>query len=220
MTDIHYGRKRRGIIMDLNKKVNDWLESIDDDGVREMARKNAIVTGGAIASMLLGEKVNDYDIYFKKKKATKMIAEYYVRKFNEANEVKVASGVTPYTPEVREENDRIKIWIKSAGVAAEDSEEYNYFETMGESDLYDFAASTLESLEEDEEKPRYRPVFMSENAISLSQKVQLVIRFYGSADEIHKNYDFVHATCSWDHSAEKLRLPAEALECMLSRTLH
>lgn len=218
MTDIHYGRKRRGIIMELNKKVDDWLESIEDEGLREVARKNTIVTGGAIASMLLGERVNDYDIYFKTSSAAQQVAEYYVAKFNKANELKVADGVDPYTPEVRVEEGRVKIWIKSAGVAAEDSEEYNYFETMSEQDLYEFSESTLESLEDD--KPRYRPVFMSENAISLSDKVQIVIRFTGDATEIHKNYDFVHATCSWDHAAQKLDLPAAALECMLSRTLH
>ena len=49
----------------LQKKINEWLNSITDDRVRVLARKNTIVTGGSIASMLLNEPVNDYDIYFR-----------------------------------------------------------------------------------------------------------------------------------------------------------
>src|SRR3546814_1364029 len=45
--------------------------------------------------------------------------------------------------------------------------------------------------------PTYRPVFMSTNAITLSDKIQIVLRFYGEADAIHENYDFVHCTNYW-----------------------
>jgi hypothetical protein len=60
---------------------------------------------------------------------------------------------------------------------------------------------------------------MSTNAITLSDKIQIVLRFYGEPDEIHKNYDFVHCTnywSSWDH---KLTLHPAALEALLSREL-
>jgi len=66
---------------------------------------------------------------------------------------------------------------------------------------------------------RYQPSFLSENAITLTNKVQLITRFYGEPNEIHDNYDFVHAKCYWDNGIGELILPAEALECMLSRTL-
>src|SRR3546814_2013322 len=45
--------------------------------------------------------------------------------------------------------------------------------------------------------PTYRPVFVSTNAITLSDKIQIVLRFYGEADAIHENYDFVHCTNYW-----------------------
>ncbi|MCP3673504.1 MAG: hypothetical protein GY829_03400, partial [Gammaproteobacteria bacterium] len=61
--DIHYGRKRSGIRREIKKKMSEWLKSIKDDDVREIAAEDAIITGGAIASMLLGEQVNDFDIY-------------------------------------------------------------------------------------------------------------------------------------------------------------
>lgn len=62
MNGIRYGRKRKGIIKHLKSKIEDWLESIEDEDLRKLAEKNVIVTGGSIASMLLGEKVNDYEL--------------------------------------------------------------------------------------------------------------------------------------------------------------
>lgn len=200
MNDIKYGRKRNGIKLELKKKIEDWLSSIDDEGLRDKVRKDVIVTGGSIASMLLGEKVNDFDLYFRTFNTAKAIAEYYVAKFNKTK--------PELEPEVRCTEDRVKVFIQSAGVAAES------FDFEEQTEAY------LDGLSEAEgKKEKYRPVFLSENAITLSDKVQLCIRFWGESDKIHENYDFVHATCSWDHKNEELRLPPEALECLLSRTL-
>jgi len=224
--DIKYGRKRSGIKRELKSKITEWLESIDNEDVRKAAKKDVIVTGGAICSMLLGEPVNDFDLYFRTKKTTKMLAEYYVDKFNIKNKLKVGDNVSPYTPVVREETlenikgeseDRVTIFLKSAGVASENQKEYNYFETLPPEEAKKFAES-LEYKEEGETED-YRVVFMSQNAITLSNKIQLVIRFYGEPEKIHDNYDFIHATCYWDHHKEHLELPAEALEAMMSRSL-
>lgn len=224
--EIRYGRKRSGIKRELVKKINEWLDSIEDEQVYAAAKKDVIVTGGSIASMLLGEQINDFDLYFRSKKTTSMVAEYYVGKFNEAHKLKVGENVTEYAPEVREEaiknckgdtEDRVTIFMKSAGVASEQQKEYGYFETLGEQQTIEFAESLIESSKPKLDK--YRPVFLSQNAITLSDKVQLVIRFYGEPEKIHSNYDFAHAMCYWDHCKEELVLPAEAMEMMLSRTL-
>lgn len=228
MEGIRYGRKRSGIKRELTKKINDWLESIDNEEVRVAAAKDVIVTGGSIASMLLGEKVNDWDVYFRTKETTLKVAKYYVAKFNANNKTEVMNGVTKYTPEVREESlpnikgeteDRVVIYIKSAGVASENQGTYGYFETLSENEMAEFTETLIKEEVADESKAKYRPVFLSQNAITLSNKVQLVIRFYGEPNEIHSNYDFVHAMCYWDHAAKELKLPAEALEALLSRTL-
>jgi len=36
MHDIKYGRKRNGIKRQLTKKINEWLESIDDPNVAKL----------------------------------------------------------------------------------------------------------------------------------------------------------------------------------------
>ena len=219
----HYGRKRSGIRRELIKKIEDWLKSIDNEAVRKAAESDVIVTGGAICSMLLGENVNDFDVYFRTKSTTKLVAQYYVKKFNEA---KTIAGAVTYTPTVREElirntkgvdEERITIFLQSAGVAGEDQGDYAYFETLSQDDAAEWA-ETL-GVKKGEDVPDYRVVFMSQNAITLSGKMQLVIRFYGEPEEIHDNYDFVHATCYWDHNNRSLELPADAMESMLCRSL-
>lgn len=222
---IRYGRKRKGILLELNAKLKEWTNSIKDDKVRELAKRDSIVTGGSIASMLLGEKINDFDIYFKTMETAKAIAEYYVQKFNEKNKI---GGEVSYKPVVRIENrtnirgvdeERVIIWMQSAGVAAEDQGNYGYFEQMSERDAIEFVESTVQKTTEEDNKEKYRPVFMSENAITLSDKVQLVTRFYGHPEEIHKNYDFVHAMCYFDYKEQNLVYPSDAMEALLSRTL-
>ena len=99
--DIHYGRKRSGIKRELIAKVNDWLETITDEAVREQARANVIVTGGSICSMLLGDPVNDYDMYFRNKETAVAVAHYYVNKFNANNKLDTEDGVHSVTPFVK-----------------------------------------------------------------------------------------------------------------------
>src|SRR3546814_17023564 len=67
--------------------------------------------------------------------------------------------------------------------------------------------------------PTYRPVFMSTNAITLSDKIQIVLRFYGEADAIHENYDFVHCTNYWTSKDANLTLRQPALESLLCKEL-
>lgn len=156
----------------LRKKIDEWLATIEDADVREMAAKNTIVTGGAIASMLLKEKVNDYDVYFRTKETCLAVVDYYVKRF----EPKSATGI-PCKIEVQDRDGRIMVVIKSAGVASEEGTEmpYDYFErrpaeeagsyigeVMGQGDIEDAYEETQALAEETEDdgKPRYRPVFI------------------------------------------------------------
>lgn len=185
-------------------KVDDWATSITDFQLRKDVESKIIVTGGCIVSMLLKEEVKDYDIYFTDKEITRRIAEYYVNKFTESNTRH--KGI-----KVVDEKNRIKIFIESSGVAAEDE---NILETPFE-DVYDI----IKNDEENKSKPKFRPIFLSQNAITLSDRIQLVIRFYGNADEIHKNYDFIHCTNYWTSEDNKLILRPEATQAILTKEL-
>jgi hypothetical protein len=210
------------------------------------------MTGGAIASMLLKESVNDFDFYFKDFETTKAVAEYYVTKFKENPPqafkgtkdvtIKVVVGelrkISTTEAEIIEKSEgdlppleqskeptRVRIWIQSAGIAGEEKKEeldpYRYFEGRPPQEVGDYVDQEMEvkNDEKTKEETDFRPVFLTDNAISLSGQVQLVIRFYGTPEQIHENYDYVHATNYWTSWDRKVTLRVEALECLLTREL-
>lgn len=215
----------------IKAKIEDWLASIEDERVRALASKNTVVTGGCIASMLLKEPVNDFDLYFTNKETTAAVAEYYVARFSSKNK----AGI-PVPISVDQEGDRVRIVVKSAGVASEEgtATPYEYFEGRPDDEAGQYVGEVLgdagdieEAMEEttdaalsvEEGKPRYRPIFLSTNAITLSHKVQIVLRFYGNADTIHENYDYVHCTNYWTSKDDELVLRQPALESLLAKEL-
>jgi len=208
----------------IRNKVNAWLESIEDETVRKLLAKNVIVTGGCIASMLLKEKVNDFDLYFRTQEAAEMAAGYYVAQFKKNPPPRFAD-MREIPIHVLVEGDRVKIVVKSAGIAsATGDQDYRYFEgdqDPGAPNAEDYVQRAMGIVEdaEDEGKPQYRPVFLSANAITLSQRVQLIVRFHGEPDEVHKNYDFAHCTNYWTSWNNELYLRPEALEALLTREL-
>ena len=203
----------------LSNKFNEWLESITDETVKNLVKNNSIITGGCIASMLLKEPVNDYDVYFTNKETVKAVAEYYLKQFNLLNNedgfvldgadydtTKFVGGVSlNMTPE------RIKIVFPSKGVA----KEAGTISDEQEVEEFPDGRATVE----DESKPKYRPIYMSCNAITLSNQIQIVIRFYGNAEEIHGHYDYVHCTNYWESKDKNLVLKQPALESLIAKEL-
>lgn len=210
----------------MKSKINDWLDSITDELVKKTLSQNIIVTGGAMVSLLTGEKVHDYDIYFRTKEATEAAALYYINQWNTSHpDDKQASMKV-------DENGRVKVFIQSEGVVGEETEKDENGRNMPkidqndnpfppvEEELSDEEKAALEDEKDGKDKPKYRPVFLSSNAITLSDKVQVVIRFYGEVEEIHKNYDFAHCTCSWTSWDNEVQLPTKALECIINKELY
>jgi hypothetical protein len=207
----------------ITRKFEQWLKSITDEKVKELVKNNTIMTGGAIASMLLNEPVNDFDFYFKNKETTLAIANYYVNSFV-SNKKSTNNGIeVPIS--VKEEGDRIKIVVKSAGAEAEGNEEdYRYFE-LDPNPLQNNGGEYVESLTDvsnelkKNSKSDFRPIFLSSNAITLTGDIQIVIRFYGEPEEIHSSYDFIHCTNYWTSWTGLVSLNAKALECLLTKEL-
>lgn len=240
------GMKLNTIKAVLHSKITDWISTIDDTEVAEAARKDTLVSGGAISSMLGGEKVNDYDVYFKTYETTLKIAEYYARKFNEIKGQLKTTAASSCNPEVKTENRtnvkneverRILFYMKSAGIASDSQEEYKYFESESETSTDAFVSSLFEDevdpivteetivtaeelvTEIRDKKTKYKPIFFSENAVTLSNKVQLVVRFYGKPEEIHTNYDYAHSMCCYEYNTGNLNIHEDALSSILSKSL-
>lgn len=203
------GMKAKTIKAVLAKKFKDFVASIDDATVRGMVEKNTIITGGCIASMLLGEKVNDYDLYFADKATAVAVGEYYIAKFVAA---------TGHPMMLEHDGERVRI-VTAAGHRGETAGDVATLQDSGEiEDAYEDLNEKAQETESDG-PAEYRPVFMSTNAITLSDRVQIVLRFYGDPDSIHENYDFAHCTNYWTSRDGVLVLRQPALESLLSREL-
>jgi hypothetical protein len=207
-----------------NSKFRSWLKSIDDEAVRELAKNNTIITGGAIASMLLGEDVNDFDMYFRTKEATFAIATYYATQFSKNPPKRFKNG-NPVQIYVEDLGDRVRVVVKSVGAISESSSnEYQYFEGVNPEtgEASEYVAKILnivQDAEEKDDKPPYRAVYLSANAITLKGRIQLVTRFFGEPDQIHENYDFAHCMNYWSSWDNRLCLRPESLEALLAREL-
>lgn len=199
----------KNIAKSLNAKLNDWCKNIEDEEIKKIIKDNAIVTGGALVSLLNGEKPNDYDIYFKTKESVEKVARYYADIWNNTHTDKAIV-------EIQDNDGKIQCFIRSLGAVMEESE--NGIDDNSEP--FDIDQVIEETEEEQKEiKPKYRPRYFSTNAISLSDGIQIVIRFYGNIDEIHTNYDFIHCTCSYDYKQNEVNLPAKALEAIINKEL-
>lgn len=190
-------------------KMNEWLETITDEDLRKETKNNLLVSGGSIASMLMGADVNDYDVYVKDIDVLKKLAEYYVKPF-ESEGVWIADG--------REKEKLMKEY--------DVSEKLNYYSialrNLKEDQIKLMFDKKEGGIRLNEEKSKdelnYEPVFFSPNAISLSNDLQIVLRFWGDNKKIHETFDFVHATNYFTFETGLVTNIA-ALESILTRTL-
>lgn len=212
----------------LNAKIRDWVKHVDDENVAKVIQESVIITGGAIVSLLTGEKVHDYDVYFKDRESCLTVATYYVGRWNTEHPEKPVSIL--YGEDMmkkyhlEQDNGAVRCFISSSGLASEDEVEdghnaiaYNFDDDV-ELDENDGVPVEPED-EGSEKKSKYRPRFISSNAISLSDKIQLVTRFCGDVATIHENFDFAHCTCAWSSWDNNLSLPSKALECIVNKEL-
>jgi hypothetical protein len=232
----------------LSKKFDDFVKSIKDKDLQKLVEKNTIITGGCITSMLLKENVNDFDLYFTNKETVLAIAAYYVKEFKKDNpylEISVVDvdKLIPHSEweKLKEKpldinNEALgdadyyalrgfsqsgRIGVFCASIMGKSEGEDN---VLSEKEI-DIISSVLDDKDASDiaEAPKsaekYKPVFLSPNAISLSNCVQLILRFYGDAKEIHKNFDFVHCTSYWTSNDKQLFLSPKAMESILAREL-
>lgn len=224
--------KTKTIDQVISKKMLQWFDSIEDNTVKNIAKANTIVSGGCITSMLLKEKVNDYDVYFRTREAALAVAEYYLDQFTKNYTVRHGSGKIVKTElRVDEDTGRIKFHIQSAGVLSESkTDKYEYFETRPEDETAAYAEEVFKAIEgvpvevkEELKNKKYRPVFFTDNSITLTDDIQIVIRFFGEPEQILENYDYQHCKnywCSWGSKKDtRLILNQHSLECILAKEL-
>lgn len=165
----------------IENKMNEWLITISDEKLRKEVRENVLVSGGCISSMLLGEDIKDYDVYLQKQDVLSEIARYYTK---DIINIRVFDGAdrNRLLDEVRGKEN-----IFAIAVGNLKANQVKLF-------FNDLSGGMRVNEDKETQEKEYIPLYFSPNCISLSNKIQLVLRFNGNAQEIHKNYDFVHAT--------------------------
>lgn len=216
----------------IEKKMLDWLSSISDEQLRKKIKSKLLVSGGSVTSLFLNEKVNDYDIYIQDRQVLIELVEYYTKPFadimimnGEKRETYIEDELkrNPAAKDIKEVNNQyavsvrnlkpnqVKLFFKDAGAGMRVNEDKQEVEITAENiQAGSVKLTTTPS--------KYFVKFFSPNAISLANNVQIVIRFHGNAEEIHKTFDFIHATNYFTFD-EGLVTNKAALESILTKQL-
>ena len=185
-------------------KMENWLATIGDVKLRDDVRKGITVSGGCIASMFLREQVNDYDVYLSDIDLVKRVALYYTKPFGEHIRVLDGREKSVYEKdfEYPEGGDAISI------------------RTLKPNQIKLFVAGGggFPVTRTNTDELKYQPAYFSPNAISLTDNLQIVLRFYGNHEEVHRTFDFIHAT-NYFTFADGLVTNVKALESLLTKTL-
>lgn len=165
-------------------------------------KSSIIVSGGCITSLLLDEEVNDYDIYFKDINIINSLLFYYLDKFNTHNNTDWKYS-TKYKCIYRLLNNNINV------------ENLTFDEFKSNVEIVDAISSKYIT----DDKKKYDPICITPNAISLTDKIQIITRFYGEPEEILSNFDYIHTNNYFDYNLKQLVLKQEAVESILTKQL-
>lgn len=190
----------------VRNKLNEWIDTITDETLQKELRKNVLVSGGCITSMLLGEDVNDYDVYINDIDVLKKLCKYYTKPF----------GISILDWRV----DRL-VWdnpLNKEWYDKDDAYATVIRRTLKENQIKLNTQGKRVNEDKTEEELNYEPVFFSPNAISLSNKLQIVCRFHWDNVEIHKTFNYIHAT-NYFTFEDGLVTNKEALESIITKQL-
>ncbi len=227
----------------ITRKMADWLESIEDVTLREQLRLNLIVAGGAIVSLLTGEKVNDFDVYIRDVDVAVAVADYYLAQAAKTPPGRyVSRGLFAHA--FVDPDGRARIKIGSSGIIGELPEGVDAYQIgnppgetrlgqaiesgltlreqaeQDDSDLGDVAeALAADTVSRNKDRRPYSVRFITENALTLSDGIQLCIRFSGEPEDVLQSFDFVHCTNYWTSDNGELVLSLAALKSLLSKRL-
>ena len=191
----------------IQKKMNEWLLTITDEELRRKVKNNLLVSGGSIVSLLLKETVNDYDVYIKDMDILIELATYYIKQFPVSIEILDGRKKMEYMTSIRFNASAQGIYKIAIENLKSDQVKLYFTDKTG-------GLATGHNKED----ANYIPTFFSPNAISLSNNVQIITRFHGNNEEIHKTFDFIHAT-NYFTFKDGLVTNKEALESIICKQL-
>jgi hypothetical protein len=201
-------RSNRGYF---NKKVD---KSFCNDFIRD-----TYLTGGVIASLKQNtdkpadEVINDFDIYFKNKTTLIKLVKFYLEKYHRFG---------------RQANEKIDC-IKDIGLIYRDIEgnEYSEDQYIADDNQKIFISLSIpDEYKQLQQHHEYRKWLTDKDSLSYIThhslsigKFQIILRFVGEPEEVHKYFDFEHAKGVYDLYSGKLHVPQNVELAILKKEL-
>lgn len=195
--------KTKMIVSKIESKMNSWISTLPLP-LQLKVSNSYIVTGGAIASMLLDEEPKDYDVYFSDVQVCKELANHYVKQFQNKTSKQTSVNIIGNSNSVKIE----MMTGMEPGIRTPISMQPKFENFIGDPS----------DLKKNHPQNSYIPLLITANAITLSDDLQIITRFVGNAEFIHSNFDFLHAMNYFSQEA-KLQLTNISLECIREKQL-
>jgi len=208
--------QKKTIQKTIKAKMEDWLASIKDATLRSKVKKHLLVSGGSIASMFLNEEVNDFDVYIQDRETLISLVKYYIH----GHPLSILDGSKKIEYIESAEDFEVLPDVRKRDMGDPELSQFaRAVRNLKINQVRIFTKNLAGGLKVNEKsKKLYVPKFFSPNAISLSGKIQLVCRFHGTPEEIHKTFDFIHAT-NYFTMNDGLVTNIEAVESLLTKQL-
>lgn len=191
--------KSKMIIDNIETKMNSWIKTLPIS-LQEKTQRSYIVTGGAIASMLLNEQPKDYDVYFDDVSVCKDLSNHYMKLYANKHQDKNIRNI-----DVIGTSNSVKInFMQDTPFQSKNS--MKMFRNISESKELVRSESS------------YEPLIITSNAITLANDIQIITRFVGDPSFIHSNFDFLHAM-NYFSKKDGLKLTNVSLDCVRSKEL-
>lgn len=199
--------------------MEDWLSTIDNQSLVKNLKEDLIVTGGCIPSLFLNEKVNDFDVYIRNRTTLIQLISYYTKNLGEVVVVLDGRNKQEYLDDYKEKYGYLADNSNNAYTIAIDNLKEDQMKLFFHSQPgYKADIPENNSKPTPEDAKKYRLSYLSPNAISLTDELQIVIRFWGEPSVIHETYDFAHATNYYTYR-QGVHTNIDALESLLTKQL-
>lgn len=203
-------------------RLEPWpgAKNLSSNDLRQAIEKSIIVSGGSIVSLLRDEEVNDYDIYFDDVAICECLVKYYIAVFHQncnTEDYLFEPKISTFSNlDTKELGNPGKILLEKT-VGGDPDELLKASKVLKRNSRY-YGEELAASKEQAPKPTSFDPMLISNRAITLQNKIQLVFTVCGKAPLIHYFFDFKH--CMNDFTLEKgLSFNPESLECILTKEL-
>jgi hypothetical protein len=140
---------------------------------------NSFIAGGVIASVAKEEKIKDYDLFMTNAASARSIVNTLLRRVSPGETIQLTTSVDSINPNLHRGNL-----------------EFAYPERMittleEQIDLFNEACKKTKS------RGRAIPAYLSKNALTMNNGVQVIFRFIGDPKEVFTTFDYEHCKAYW-----------------------